>query len=196
MDASNGSAPASVASFEAGATNTEMERVRRRLKAAHDSDRRMVAILAAVLTDGIDAVETACQEAIDQNVCSSSVIINILGAPTSSFLMNSAISRSPRPARYLTVLSWLEGFRFWGGTMAALAFVFSLFFRSDGRASLIGGFVSLLACFLLFNVMAKDHPNRYPEGLSTGHPVTSYPVDIAGPITPRLRKFRLCKGRA
>ena len=118
------------------------------------------------------------------------------GAPTSSFLMNSAISRSPRPARYLTVLSWLEGFRFWGGTMAALAFVFSLFFRSDGRASLIGGFVSLLACFLLFNVMAKDHPNRYPEGLSTGHPVTSYPVDIAGPITPRLRKFRLCKGRA
>ena len=34
-----------------------MERIRRRLKAAHDGDRQMVSILAAVLTDGIDAVE-------------------------------------------------------------------------------------------------------------------------------------------
>jgi VIT1/CCC1 family predicted Fe2+/Mn2+ transporter len=46
-----------------------------------------------------------------------------------------------------------------GGTMAALAFVLVYFFglTVDG---LIGAFVSLLACFLLFNVMAKDHSNR------------------------------------
>jgi transposase len=31
-----------------------------------------------VLTDGIDIVEAACQEALDQNVCSAAVIINIL----------------------------------------------------------------------------------------------------------------------
>jgi hypothetical protein len=34
-----------------------MERVRRRLKGADDGDRQMVAILTAVLSDGIDAVE-------------------------------------------------------------------------------------------------------------------------------------------
>lgn len=60
-----------------------MEHIRRRLKAAHDGDRQMVSILATVLIDGIDAVEAACQEALDQNVCSSAVIINILAAARS-----------------------------------------------------------------------------------------------------------------
>ena len=54
------------------------ERVRRRLKAADDGDRQMVLILTAVLSDGLAAVETACQHALAENVCSSAVILNIL----------------------------------------------------------------------------------------------------------------------
>jgi hypothetical protein len=38
----------------------------------------MVAILAAVLEDGLPAVEAACAEALSQGVHSSSVILNIL----------------------------------------------------------------------------------------------------------------------
>ena len=66
------------APFQGWVLPSAMERVRRRLKAADDGDRQMVAILTAVLTDGLDAVEAACQEALDQNVCSSAVILNIL----------------------------------------------------------------------------------------------------------------------
>ena len=38
----------------------------------------MVAILSAVLSDGLPAVEAACLEAVRDNVHSSDVIINIL----------------------------------------------------------------------------------------------------------------------
>lgn len=69
-----------------------MERVRRRLKAADDGDRQMVSILTAVLSDGLDAVETACQQALAENVCSSAVILNIL-----------ARRRDPTPA--ITILT-------------------------------------------------------------------------------------------
>jgi transposase len=55
-----------------------MERIRRRLKSMHDGDRQMVEILSAVLSDGIGAVDAACQEALDHGVCSSAVIINSL----------------------------------------------------------------------------------------------------------------------
>jgi len=50
----------------------------------------MVAILGCVPTDGITAVEAACQEALDQGVCSASVILNIL-----------ARRRDPAPAAIL-----------------------------------------------------------------------------------------------
>ncbi len=43
-----------------------------------DGDRQMVEILAAVLTDGLPAVEAACAEALDQGVHSADVILNIL----------------------------------------------------------------------------------------------------------------------
>ena len=46
-----------------------MEKVRRRLKSVDDGDRQMVSILACVLTDGLTAVEAACQEALDHGVC-------------------------------------------------------------------------------------------------------------------------------
>lgn len=53
-----------------------MEKVRRRLKSVHDGDRQMVAILGSVPTDGLAAVDAACQ-ALDHGACSASVI-NIL----------------------------------------------------------------------------------------------------------------------
>lgn len=55
-----------------------MERVQRKLKATPDGDRQMVKILSAVLTDGLQAVEAACAEAIDAGIASADVILNVL----------------------------------------------------------------------------------------------------------------------
>jgi hypothetical protein len=55
-----------------------LERVRRKLRAAIDGDRRMVEILGAVLTDGLPTVEAACAEALSEGVHSADVILNIL----------------------------------------------------------------------------------------------------------------------
>jgi hypothetical protein len=45
---------------------------------ADDGNRQMVDILAAVLTDGLSAVEAACAEALGQGVHSADVVLNIL----------------------------------------------------------------------------------------------------------------------
>jgi DNA replication protein DnaC len=81
-----------------------MERVRRKLKLAHDGDRQMVAILTAVLSDGLDVVEAACQEALDQNVSSAAVILNILArrrdpAPAVTILTPDALRLQHEPPR-------------------------------------------------------------------------------------------------
>ena len=55
-----------------------LERVRRRLRGSDDGDRQMVAILSAVLTDGLSAVEAACMQALSDGVHSSDIILNIL----------------------------------------------------------------------------------------------------------------------
>jgi len=55
-----------------------MEKIRRKLIGSADGDRQMVKILAAVLDDGLTAVEVACAEALDQGVHSADVILNIL----------------------------------------------------------------------------------------------------------------------
>ena len=55
-----------------------MERIRRKLAGANDGHRQMVDILAAVITDGLPAVEAACAEAIAQGVHSADVVLNIL----------------------------------------------------------------------------------------------------------------------
>ena len=55
-----------------------IERVRRKLKATEDGDRQMVKILTAVLTDGLQAVEAACAEAIEAGIASADVILNVL----------------------------------------------------------------------------------------------------------------------
>ena len=57
----------------------------------------MVAILAAVLTDGLPAVEAACAQAMSEGVHSSDVIINILTrhrdpGPTAIILTPAALT--------------------------------------------------------------------------------------------------------
>ena len=55
-----------------------IRRVRRKLEKQPRGDRQVVDILGAVLIDGLDAVETACAEALEHNVHSAGVILNIL----------------------------------------------------------------------------------------------------------------------
>ncbi|MDX1718218.1 MAG: IS21 family transposase [Anderseniella sp.] len=57
---------------------TALRRVRRKLERQPGGDRQMVDILAAVLTDGLEAVEAACAEALSHNVHSAGVVLNIL----------------------------------------------------------------------------------------------------------------------
>ena len=47
---------------------TALDRVRRKLAGFDDGDRQMVKILAAVLSDGLPAVEAACLEALSEGV--------------------------------------------------------------------------------------------------------------------------------
>jgi len=79
-----------------------LERIRRKLKGAADGDRQMVTILSAVLIDGLPAVEAACREALDQNVYSADVIINILArqldpAPAVTILTPEALKLRHAP---------------------------------------------------------------------------------------------------
>ena len=55
-----------------------LERIRRKLAGTADGDRQMVRILAAVLSDGLAAVEAACVEALRDGVHSADVVLNIL----------------------------------------------------------------------------------------------------------------------
>jgi len=71
---------------------TAMDRIRRKLSDSNDGDRQMVKILAAVLSDGLSAVEAACLQALSEGVHSADVVINIL-----------ARQRDPGPA--VTILT-------------------------------------------------------------------------------------------
>ena len=55
-----------------------MSRLRTRLSRRHDGDRQMVTVLAAVLDDGLEAVEWACAEALASGTCSADVVLNVL----------------------------------------------------------------------------------------------------------------------
>jgi transposase len=86
-----------------------MERVRRKLAGADDGNRQMVDILAAVLTDGLPAVEAACAEAIAHGVHSADVVLNILArqrdpGPPATILTPAALTLRHAPvancARY------------------------------------------------------------------------------------------------
>jgi transposase len=66
------------APFKSWVLPVGLERVRRKLVGAADGDRQFVDILTAVLSDGLAAVEAACQEALEHGVHSADVILNIL----------------------------------------------------------------------------------------------------------------------
>lgn len=66
------------APFKGWALPGALGRVQDKLKATDDGDRQMVAILGAVLSDGLDAVEAACAEALGLKLTGSDVILNLL----------------------------------------------------------------------------------------------------------------------
>jgi hypothetical protein len=79
-----------------------MERIRRKLAGSADVERQMVAILAAVLSDGLAAVEPACAEALREATHSADVVINILArhrepAPPVTILTPDALRLTHAP---------------------------------------------------------------------------------------------------
>jgi hypothetical protein len=80
------------APFKDWALPGALGKVRAKLQGRDDGDRQMVDILAAALTDGLVAVESACSEALAHGVYSSDVILNIL-------------ARQREPAAPLTILT-------------------------------------------------------------------------------------------
>jgi transposase len=55
-----------------------LERVRAKLAGSDGGDREMVKVLTAVLTDGLQAVEAACAEALEAGIANADVILNVL----------------------------------------------------------------------------------------------------------------------
>ena len=79
-----------------------LARVRRRLGVGDDADRQFVAILAAVMDDGLEAVEAACRQALDAGPCGRDVVLNILArrreeAPPPPLDVPAALSLSLEP---------------------------------------------------------------------------------------------------
>jgi len=69
-----------------------LAQLRRKLGNSDEGDRRFVRVLAAVLSDGLEAVEAAVREALDAGAASDEVILNIL----------SRRREPPRPASIVT----------------------------------------------------------------------------------------------
>ena len=55
-----------------------LARIRRRLGSGDQADRQFVTILAAVLSEGLDAVALACEEALAGGAVSADIVLNIL----------------------------------------------------------------------------------------------------------------------
>jgi hypothetical protein len=66
------------APFKDWALPGALGRVQRKLARVEDGDRQMVTILSAVLSDGLEAVEAACREALEASIASADVILNVL----------------------------------------------------------------------------------------------------------------------
>ena len=89
-----------------------MERIQRKLAGSNDGDRRMVKILAAVLTGGLPAVEAASLQALSEGVHSADVILNILArqrdpGPAATILTPEALRlrHTPPPTAPVTINS-------------------------------------------------------------------------------------------
>jgi hypothetical protein len=74
-----------------------LARLRRKLGTGDEADRRFVRVLAAVLSDGLEAVEAAVCEALSAGAASDEVILNILSR-----------RREPPPVRSLDVVVDLQ----------------------------------------------------------------------------------------
>ena len=79
-----------------------LRRVQRKLGRVPNGDRQMVEILNAVLTDGLDAVDAACAEALNDGVHSAAVVLNILArhrepAPPLTIATPDALRRRCEP---------------------------------------------------------------------------------------------------
>jgi transposase len=79
-----------------------LDRIRRKLAGSADGDRQMVQILTTVLSDGLPAVEAACQEALREGVHSADVILNILSrhrepAPPASIMTPEGLQLKHAP---------------------------------------------------------------------------------------------------
>jgi hypothetical protein len=61
-----------------GVLPAALDRVRSKLAGSNGGDRQMVEVLAAVLSDGLLAVEVACAQALSEGVHSANVLLNIL----------------------------------------------------------------------------------------------------------------------
>ena len=77
--------------------------VRTRLGRGDAADRQFVGVLAAILTDGLEAVEAACREALASGTCSRDVILNILArrhdvTPAPTVTVPAALTLSIEPA--------------------------------------------------------------------------------------------------
>jgi hypothetical protein len=70
-------APRNGAPFKEWELPPSLRHVRRRLCRVPNGDRQMVDILGAVLSDGLEAVEAACAEALGEGFHSAAVILNI-----------------------------------------------------------------------------------------------------------------------
>jgi transposase len=97
---------------------TGLQRIRRKLIGSADGDRQMVGILTAVLSDGLPAVEAACQEALREGVHSADVVINILArrrelAPPATIMTPDALRLRHAPVadctRYDSLRSGTDG---------------------------------------------------------------------------------------
>ncbi len=78
-------------------------RIQRRLAQVGDGDRQMVDILNAVLSDGLEAVEAACAEALTAGIASSDVVLNVLARratppPAANVLTPRALALGQAPA--------------------------------------------------------------------------------------------------
>jgi len=77
-----------------------MRRVQRKLGRVPNGDRQMVEILGAVLTDGLEAVEAACAEALADGVHSADVILNILARRHAGGVPSARRARAPADDRH------------------------------------------------------------------------------------------------
>jgi hypothetical protein len=92
----DGSRPMANAPFKDWELPSAMRRIRRKLERVPGGDRQMVEILAALPTDGVEAVEAACAEALGQGIHSADVVLNSLARRHAAGVPAARRSRTAR----------------------------------------------------------------------------------------------------